>query len=97
VWGEGRGEKKLSGNVLRVLVGGQAAGAVWRDGAAWTAQSYRVAPSLTQPRQASHPSADEAVRAVARSGWARRLGARAASDLYWSDKARRVVSRGGAR
>jgi hypothetical protein len=93
-WGELRAEKKIPG-VLRVLVGGQHAGAIARDGAVWRAGHQ--ARALGKITEAEHASADEALRAVLRSGFARRLGARAASRVYWSDKARRAAARGGAR
>lgn len=93
-WGELRGEKKLPG-VLRVLVDGQHAGAIMRDGAMWRAgHQVRVLGPVTETE---HGSADEALTRVLRSGFARRLGARAASPAYWSDKARRAASRGGSR
>lgn len=98
-WGEMVGEQRHPG-VLRVLIGGVAAGAVTRDGPVWSAQSY-TGRGYAQPRFSEHATAAEAVRAVARSGWSRKLGARAASDLHWPDRARRVVDRasrtGGAR
>lgn len=95
VWGEGPGERKNPG-VLRVLVGGQAAGAVTRDGPVWSAEGY-TARGLVQPRFSEHATAAEAVGAVLNCGWARKLGARAASPVHWSDKALRAVRRGGAR
>lgn len=91
VWGEGRGEQKHSG-VLRVLVGGQAAGAVFRDGPAWVSVSYTAHGSV-QPRRAEHRTVNDALAAVLRSAWARKLGARAASDLHWSDAAHKLASR----
>jgi hypothetical protein len=93
-WGELRGEKKLPG-VLRVLVDGQHAGAIMRDGGVWRAgHQARV---LGPVAETEHASPEEALARVLRSGFARRLGARAASSVYWSDKARRAASRGGAR
>jgi hypothetical protein len=93
-WGELRAEKKIPG-VLRVLVDGQHAGAIMRDGAVWRAgHQARVPGPVTET---GHASAEEALAAVLRSGFARRLGARAGSRVYWSDKARRAASRGGAR
>ena len=93
-WGELRGEKKIPA-LLRVLVGGQHAGAIMRDGAVWHAGHQ--ARALGPVTETEHATAAEALRAVLRSGFARRLGARAASPVYWSDKARRAASRGGAR
>jgi hypothetical protein len=93
-WGELRGEKKIPG-LLRVLVGGQHAGAIMRDGAVWYAgHQARVLGPVTETE---HATAEEALKRVLRSGFARRLGARAASPVYWSDKARRAASHGGAR
>ena len=97
-WGELRAERKMPG-VLRVLVAGQHAGAIERKGSAWVAYWHAgmTRSGAMRDRMSEHASADEAVRAVIRSAWARRLGARAASRVYWSDKARRAASRGGAR
>ena len=92
VWGELRGERKAPG-VLRVLVAGQHAGAIQRDGNRWEAQAGGPRPS----RPTSHASAEEALQAVVRSAWARRLGARAASRVIWTDRARRTIARDGAR
>ena len=47
-WGELRGEKKIPG-LLRVLVGGQHAGAIMRDGAVWYA-GHRHVSSARSPR-----------------------------------------------
>src|SRR5262245_599395 len=93
-WGELRGEKKIPG-LLRVLVGGQHTGAITRDGAVWYAgHQARVLGPVTETE---HATAEEALKRVLRSGFARRLGARAASPVYWSARARRAASRGGAR
>ncbi len=94
-WGELPGERKARGVVLRVLVGGQHAGSIAPDGDVWRA--CHQARTLSRRRETEHASAGEALRAVLRSGFARTLGARAASAVHWSDKARRVVSRAGAR
>jgi hypothetical protein len=88
-WGELRGERKPPGTVLRVLVAGQAAGAVERTGDVWAAQVHGLHPS----RPTSHASADDAVRAVLRSSWARRLGAGADSRVHWSARAHRAAKR----
>jgi hypothetical protein len=88
-WGELRAERRLPG-VLRVLVDGQHARALWREGAAWHAR-YQ-ARVLGPVRETGHATAGEALRAVLRSGFARRLGARAASPVYWSDRARRAAA-----
>jgi hypothetical protein len=92
-WGELHGEKKRLPGVLRVLVGGQHAGAVARTADGWTAQAHGLRPTP----ETSHPTAEDAVRALLRTSWARRLGARAASHVYWSDAARREAAKGGAR
>jgi hypothetical protein len=94
-WGELRGERKRPGTVLRVLVAGQSAGALARDGDGWCA--VHQARALGGYRETAHASAEDAVKAILRSGFARQLGARAASRVTWSEKARRAASRGGAR
>jgi Arc/MetJ family transcription regulator len=94
-WGELRGERKARGVVLRVLVDGQHAGSIAPDSDRWRA--CRQARALSVPWETEHATVEEALRAVLRSGFARTLGARAASRVYWSDKARQVVSRAGAR
>ncbi|HUY47988.1 MAG TPA: hypothetical protein VMV92_20050 [Streptosporangiaceae bacterium] len=98
VWGELRSERKLPGRtapVWRVLVGGQHAGAFERDGAVWRAEHQ--ARTLGRITETEHASADEALARVLRSGFARTLGARAASRVHWTDRARRAVTRAGAR
>jgi hypothetical protein len=86
-WGELPFEKPVRGYVLRVLVGGQVAGSFrWEDGTWRAIHQGRV---LGPYRQTEHASAAEALRAVLRSGFARRLGARAASRVYWTDRGRR--------
>lgn len=78
---------KLPGCALRVLVGGQHAGAIWFEDDTWHAEAHglkRVPPT-------SHETSDEALAALLRSGWARRLGARAASRVFWSPKASKAA------
>lgn len=96
VWGELPAERKLPGT-LRVLVDGQHAGAVERQGGSWAAYWHTAAYGLSSrsDRISEHPTAEQAVRAVIRSGWARKLGARAASRVFWTARASRA--RGGAR
>ena len=85
----------MPAGLLAVLVGGQHAGAIERDGTMWRAgHQARVLGKVTETE---HASADEALRAVLRSGFARHLGARATSRVHWSDKARQAAARGGAR
>jgi hypothetical protein len=93
VWGELRGERKLPGAVLRVLVAGQSAGGVERTGDAWRACWYAgvTRSGSLRDRFTEHATAEDAVRAVIRSAWARHLGARAASAVRWSDRARRAA------
>jgi hypothetical protein len=93
VWGELRGERKLAGSPLHVLVDGQAAGGVERVGDAWCACWYAgmTRAGSLRDRVTEHATAEDAVRAVVRSAWARRLGARAASRVFWSDRARRAA------
>jgi hypothetical protein len=97
VWGELRGERPLPGRrrvpVLRVLVDGQYAGWMEWDGGLWhAAHQARV---TSKHRETQHPTAQDAVRTILRSGFARRLGARAASPVHWTDRARRAVARAG--
>jgi hypothetical protein len=89
-WGELAAEKRLGG-VLRVLVDGQHAGAIRRDGDMWNAS--RQARALAPAKESQHATAGGAVRAVLRSGFARQLGARAASPVYWTEQARRELRR----
>jgi hypothetical protein len=87
-WGELRGERNLPG-ALHILVAGQHAGGAERVGGEWLAfAGYAERPTV-------HATAGEAVGAVLKSSWARKLGARKASRVYWSDKATRRA--GGAR
>jgi hypothetical protein len=88
VWGELRAEKRIPG-ALRVLVGGQHAGAIAHGDGAWTAQAH----GLRQSQPTRHDTTAEALAVVLRSPWARRLGARAASRVHWSDRATRLVAR----
>jgi hypothetical protein len=97
VWGELRGERRLPGRrmapVLRVLVAGQHAGAMEWDGHQWrAAHQARVS---SKARETGHPTAGDALRAVLASGFARRLGARAASPVHWTARARQAVARTG--
>ena len=71
-WGELPAERRMAG-VLRVLVGGQHAGAVERAGDTWAAYWHTAG---FRDRCTEHASAEEAVKAVIRSGFARRRGAR---------------------
>jgi hypothetical protein len=93
-WGELRGEQALP-NCLRVLVGGQSAGGCERKGSAWIACFYigMSASGQMRDRISEHASAEDAVRAVVRSAWARKLGARASSAVSWSAKASRAAGR----
>jgi len=93
VWGELRGDRKLPGVVLHVLVAAQSAGVVERSGDTWVACRYAgmTRSGSLRDRATEHPTAEDAVRAVVRSAWARRLGARAASRVYWSDRAHRAA------
>lgn len=98
-WGELRGERNLPG-ALRVLVAGQAAGGAEPRGGGWVACWYTARYGLGSScdRVTEHATAEDAVRAVIGSGWARKLGARAGSPVTWSARARRrAVRRGGAR
>ena len=93
-----RGGAKLPG-CLRVLVNGQHAGGAERRGDSWVAYWHaRTRAGSLRDRETQHASAEEAVMAVIRSPWARRLGGRASSRVYWSAKAGKLAGRaGGAR
>ena len=91
-YGELPGQKNLPG-ALQVLIAGQSAGGAERDGEAWRA--HWMTPA-TRDRSSVHATAEEAVAAVIRSGFARRLGARKPSKVYWTPQARRRAA-GGAR
>ena len=97
-WGELPAEHRLPG-VLRVLVDGQHAGAVEYRGGAWAAHWHtaRYGRSIRSDKFTEHTTAEDAVRAVICSGWARRLGARAVSRTYWSDRARRAAGKAAGR
>lgn len=87
-WGELPAEKKLPG-VLRVLVDGQHVGGFQRQGRVWVAVHHaRVSGAV---RTTEHEDAHAAVQAVLRSGFARRLGARVASPVHWTGRARRIA------
>jgi hypothetical protein len=92
-WGELAAERKIPG-ALPVLVAGQSAGGVERVGSAWRACWYAglTRSGQLRDRVREHATAKDAVCAVIRSAWARRPGARAASRVRWSDRARRVAS-----
>jgi hypothetical protein len=87
VWSELPAERPLPG-CLRVLVGGQSAGGVERVGDSWRACWYTAAH---RDRCTVHPTAAAAVATVAASGWARHLGARKASRVTWTARARRAA------
>ncbi len=90
VWGERPGERKPPGpSVLRVLVAGQHAGGIERSEFAWVAQVH----GLRRSEPTTHDTAEEGVRAILRSSWARRLGARAASRVHWSERAKRLAAK----
>lgn len=94
-WGELPLEPKMPG-ALRVLVAGQAAGGAERHASGvWVACWYAgmTRSGSMRDRCTEHPTAEEAVRAVVRSAWARRLGARAASRVDWSPRARRLAAK----
>jgi hypothetical protein len=92
-WGELPAERKLPG-CLRVLVAGQAAGGAERAGQSWLACSYTAA---YRDQITEHQTAEEAIAAVLASGWARKLGARKGSRVFWSARATRLANRTGAR
>jgi hypothetical protein len=91
--GELRGDRALSG-CLRVLVDGQSAGGAERKGDSWAAYWYAgMSPSgAIRDRISEHATAEDAVRTVACSPWAR-LGACESSPISWSSKATRLAGR----
>jgi hypothetical protein len=94
VWGELPAERTLPGTVLRVLVGGQSAGGASRhESGVWVASWYAgtTRSGSLRDRVSEHATAEDAVRAVVRSAWARHLGTRTASRVFWSDRARRAA------
>jgi hypothetical protein len=90
-WEELPGERRPLGIILRVLVAGQHAGTIEHDGGAWQASWYGTR-GTGKARMTRHPTANEAVRAVLRSPFACRLGARATSRVHWTAKASNAVS-----
>jgi len=76
---------------LRVLVGGQHAGAISLEDGHWIAGVHGLRPS----KPTYHETAEQALRAVLRSSWGRRLGARAGSRIFWTDTAARAAVRTG--
>jgi len=90
-WGELAGESRLPG-CIRVLVGGQSVGGAERVGRSWRASWYTA---RFRDQTTEHETAEQAVAAVMRSGWARHLGARKSSRVTWTAKARRLA--GGAK
>lgn len=86
-WGELPAERRMPG-ALRVLIAGESVGGAEHTPAGWVAYRHTAA---RRDRLTEHPTAGEAVTAVIRSGFARRLGARAASPVHWSACARRTA------
>lgn len=92
-YGEAAGQKNIP-DALTVLVAGQSVGGAERVEGGWLATWYKRSRSrhaYTSP----HPTAEDAVAAVLASGFARGLGARKTSRVYWSERAKRRA--GGAR
>lgn len=90
-WGEAPVEAPVA-NAVRVFIAGQHAGAVVTENGTWHASR----PHPTRARQSivtEHTSADEALKAVLRSGFARRLGARAASRVIVTPRAQKIMAR----
>jgi hypothetical protein len=86
--GELRGEKPMA-RAIRVRVGCQYAGYIVRTADGYTA-GHQTKP-LAKCAETSHQTADQALRRILRSGFARHLGAAADSRVYWSDKAKRIA------
>lgn len=90
-WGEAEYEKSFPAAV-RVFVAGQHAGTVYLEDGTWHAERPR--PSQSWREIASeHETAEEALKAVLRSGFARRLGARAASRVFVTERAKKIMRR----
>jgi hypothetical protein len=87
-WGELPAERTLAG-CIRVLIGGQSAGGAERVGTEWRATWFTAA---FKDRFSVHATAEDAVTAVIRSGWARHLGARKTSPVTWTAKARHLAA-----
>jgi hypothetical protein len=79
--------------VVRILIGGQDAGAVHPSGSGWAAQVH----GLRHTPVSYHNTPADAITAVLLSSWARRLGYRAASRMYFTVGASRAVTRTGPR
>jgi hypothetical protein len=93
IWGEGRAEKMLP-SIIRVLVAGQHGGAIQRTPDGWEAQVHGIQEGWRDASEpTTHDTAAEAVQAILRSSWGRKLGARAASRVYWSDRAARLAAK----
>jgi hypothetical protein len=90
-WGEASYEKPLR-DVVRVFIAGQHAGAVAFEDGTWHASRPRPKQSW-KSIDTEHASADEALNAVLRSGFARRLGARAASRVIVTPRAQKIMAR----
>ena len=87
--GEGEAKQRRPG-LLRVLIADQEVGTVAYVEGTWVAHGRTRAGRHNMTK---HSNAESAVSVVVHSGWARRLGARAASRVDWSEQARRMVSR----
>jgi len=57
----------------------------------WIAEVHGLRPTAAT----THETAAAAVQAILWSSWGRRLGARAASRICWTDKATRAAARTG--
>lgn len=87
--GEGEAKQRRPG-LLRVLIADQEVGTVVYVEGIWAAHCRTRAD---RHKMTAHSNAESAVSAVVTSGWARRLGARTASRVDWSEQAKRMVSR----
>ena len=93
-WSELRGRTRPAASAswsIASTPGVPSAGAGWV--ACWHTAAYGRGRS--SDRITERPTAEEAVVAVVRSGWARRLGAPRASRGTWTPKARKLAARGG--
>lgn len=80
--------------VLDILIDSQICGHIQLDDTTWVAEVSGLRPTAPS----THETAQEALDAVLRSGWARRLGyQKRGSAIHWSDAATAFVQRGSRR
>jgi hypothetical protein len=94
-WNEAEGRRQVR-DVLQVLVAGEHAGTVAKDGDRWQAE-WLAEPGRMRLRKTRHASAEEGIATILASGWARKLGARDSSDVRWSQAARQIADHASQR